>query len=390
MSSESSPYQITNGEPYQITYAPHKRQAFGDEEIRAVTECLKDGWLAPGPRTAEFERRVSAFFGKSYGVFVNSGSSANLLALKLAGVGPGVKVVTCALTFATTVAPILQLGGEPVYVDAEEGHYVPSAAAVNAALEASGASIVILANLVGEKPDWERVNGFKIEDSCDTMTTTRCTDISTTSFYASHVITAGGTGGMVMMNLEAMKRRALRLRDWGRAGDNDENVTKRFNHDWQDSDFLKGYDHKFLYTELGYNFKACEMNAAFGLVQLNRLDANLAQRKANVARYVERLQGTEFLSFYRGTWHSTDWLAMPLVTTRRRELAEHLARDHIQMRVCFAGNITRHPAFACGGIETHAVSDDLMMRGFLVGAHHGMTVGDVDVVCDSLLRFVHS
>lgn len=266
---------------------------------------------------------------------VNSGSSANLLALLVAGVVAGDEVVTCTLTFATVVAPIVQLGATPVFVDAEEaGRYVPSVAAVVAAVTPR-TRCVMLANLLGAKPDWEALREalparvVLIEDSCDTMTRTECTDIACASFYASHVITAGGGGGMVMCNDDAQRARALTLRDWGRAGNNSESVEDRF------GSAVDGitYDAKFLYIERGYNFKSTEMNAAFGLVQLGRLDGFLAKRKAHVARYVERLAGrSSYVLPARSA--DFDWLAMPLLCDRRQELIEFLEERGVQTRMC--------------------------------------------------------
>ena len=374
----------------KVWYAPNKFQAYGEEEIRAVTECLKRGWLAPGPETDRFQERVAKYFGKDYGIFVNSGSSANMVALMLAGVKKGTRVVTCALTFNTTIAPIIQLGGIPCFIDADEGHYVPSVDAIVEAVESTGSKIVFLPNLVGEKPDWDHLRArlnrdvLLIEDSCDTMTNTPCTDISTTSFYASHIITAGGTGGMVMVNSTGHRDRALSIRDWGRVGNNSEEMSDRFQHD------VDGilYDGKFLYSELGYNFKACEMNAAFGNVQMDHLHENKAIRKRNVARYVERLQGSIY-GLPKNN-EKTDWLAMPLTTVRRHDLASYLEARDIQVRVCFAGNVTRHPAYRKDYLQDFPVADHQMKEGILLGAHHGLTLSDVDRVCDALLAFAES
>ena len=192
-----------------IWYAPNKFEAYGQEEIDAVTECLKDGWLAPGPRTARFEAEVSKYFGKQFGIFCNSGSSANVLALLMAGLKSGDEVITPACTFSTTVAPLCQLGLKPVFCDVEERTFVPSVEQTLQKLTPLTKAIFI-PNLAGSKPDWkqlrrslkdlDREDVCLIEDSCDTMTHTVDSDIAVISFYASHVITAGGGGGMVMCN----------------------------------------------------------------------------------------------------------------------------------------------------------------------------------------------
>ena len=137
----------------QIWYAPHMFEAYGDEEIEAVTECLRAGWLAPGPRTAQFEEEVATFFGKKFGVFVNSGSSANMLALLVAGVSEGVEVVTPALTFSTVIAPLLQLRAKIVFCDAMPTTYVASVDQVMAVVT-ENTKVIFLPNLIGSKPDW--------------------------------------------------------------------------------------------------------------------------------------------------------------------------------------------------------------------------------------------
>ena len=170
---------------------------------------MKDGWLAPGPKTAEFEVLVSHFFGKIYGIFCNSGSSANILALHMAGLKPGDEVITPACTFSTTVAPLCQLQLKLVFCDVEVRTFVPSVTQVMEKVTERTKALFI-PNLAGSKPDWSalkleckkigRSDIVLIEDSCDTMTYTKDSDISVISFYASHVITAGGGGGMVMCN----------------------------------------------------------------------------------------------------------------------------------------------------------------------------------------------
>ena len=235
----------------KVWYAPNKFEAYGEEEIQAVNDCLREGWLAGwGPRTVEFENKIAERFGKKYGLFVNSGSSAILLALHALEIGPGDDVVTPACGFSTTVAPIAQVGARPVFCDVDVGRYVPSVDQIRAVVTPATKALLI-PNLIGNTPDWEGLrtafpNLVLIEDSADTITRTECTDVSTTSFYASHVITAGGTGGMVMFNDDRLLKRATMFRDWGRIGDNVEDPSERFNH------CVDGipYDWKFLYLSL--------------------------------------------------------------------------------------------------------------------------------------------
>ena len=246
-------------------------------------------------------------------------------------------------------------------------------------------------NLIGNKPDWTKLQNeltrikrediYIIEDSADTVTETLDSDVSTTSFYASHVITAGGMGGMVMFNDEKYVKRALQYRDWGRIGDNNENMDERFSHE------VDGipYDYKFLYGVLGYNMKCSEMSAAFGLVQLERFQTFKQKRRDNIERYLENLKDVKELILPDDSI-KPNWLAIPLQTERRLELLTFLEDNNIQTRVTFAGNVTRHPVYR--EYKQDFINADLVMKnGFLLGAHHGMSIEDVDYVCDKIKEF---
>jgi len=375
----------------KVWYAPNKLEAYGEEEIKAVEQCLRDGWLAGfGPRSIEFEEKIAKEFGKKFGVFVNSGSSACLLAVASLDLPKGSKIITPACTFSTTLAPIIQLGYKPVFVDVGLNDYVADIIqVVNAITEEVKA--IMLPNLIGNKPNWKllrqilknmgREDIILIEDSADTVTETLESDISTTSFYASHVITAGGMGGMVMFNDEKYAKRALMFRDWGRIGDNSEDMSERFAHD---VDGLP-YDYKFLYGVLGYNMKCSEMSAAFGLVQLERFQTFKNKRRDNIKRYLENLKDVKELILPDDSIEP-NWLAIPLQTERRLELLNFLESNNIQTRVTFAGNVTRHPIYR-EYLQEFKNSDLIMKNGFLLGAHHGMGFDDVDYVCDKIKEF---
>ena len=375
----------------KVWYAPNKFEAYGEEEIKAVEECLRDGWLAGfGPRSVEFEKRIAKHFGKKYGVFVNSGSAACLLALASLQLPKGTKVITPACTFSTTLAPIIQLGLIPIFVDVDLDTYCVNTKELLSAID-DDVKALMIPNLIGNKPDWKAIKeGLQemgrddiilIEDSADTVTHTPETDIATTSFYASHVITAGGAGGMVMFNNEKYRNVSLQFRDWGRIGDNSEDMSDRFNHK------VDGipYDYKFLYGVLGYNMKSSEMNAAFGLVQLERFKKFEKIRRDNIERYIENLQGVGDLVLPDDSI-KPNWLAIPLQTSKRFELLHFLEDNNIQTRVTFAGNVTRHPVYR-EYLQEFSNSDTIMKNGFLLGAHHGMTIEDVDYVCDKIKEF---
>jgi CDP-6-deoxy-D-xylo-4-hexulose-3-dehydrase len=376
----------------KVWYAPNKFESYGEDEIKAVEECLRDGWIAGfGPRSVKFEEVVAKYFGKKYGVFVNSGSSACLLALASLQLPKGSEVITPACTFSTTVAPMVQLGLKPIFCDVGLNTYVPSVQDVIALIN-ENTRVIMIPNLIGNKPDWKAIRQhlisiyrediILIEDSADTMTYTEETDISTTSFYASHVITAGGSGGMVMFNSEKFRDVSLQFRDWGRIGNNAEEVDQRFNHQ------VDGipYDFKFLYGVLGYNFKSSEMNAAFGLVQMEKLDKFVEIRRNNIKRYLENLQDVKEILLPDDSIEP-NWLAIPLQYEDRLGLLTYLEEQDIQTRVTFAGNITRHPVYR-EYLQPFQNADTIMKNGFLLGAHHGMSIDDVDYVCDQIKEYI--
>ena len=376
----------------KIWYAPNKKEAYGDLEIKAVVDCLNDGWLAGfGPRSIEFEEKVSALFAKKCGLFVNSGSSAILLGLNALNLQKGDEVITPACTFSTTLAPVIQCGLKPVFCDVEVGTYVPTAEQVCAKIT-DKTKVILLPDLIGSKPDWAKIKQQLIacgrtdivlfEDAADTITETVETDIAITSFYSSHLITAAGSGGMVMFNDEKLLKRATMFRDWGRIGDNSEDIKTRFEYS------IDGipYDYKFLYGAVGYNMKSSELNAAFGLVQISRIEEIREKRRSVFNRYLENLKDLEDKLVLPINTFNSDWLAIPFMTPRRLELLTYLEENNIQTRVCFAGNVTRHPVYR-EYLEEFPNADRIMAQGFLLGAHHGMTVEDADYVCAKIREF---
>ena len=192
----------------KVWYAPNKKEAYGQREIDAVVECLNDGWLAGfGPKSVEFERKVSDLFAKKHGLFVNSGSSAILLGLNALNLEPGDEIVTPACTFSTTIAQFYNAVLNLFFCDVEFQTYVPSPEQVCEKVT-DKTKVILLPNLIGSKPDWAEIRKrvgdkiFLFEDSADTITYTPDTDVAITSFYSSHLITAAGSGGMVMFNDE--------------------------------------------------------------------------------------------------------------------------------------------------------------------------------------------
>ena len=345
----------------------YAQAVYGREEIDAVVNVLENQSLAlmTGPSVTQFEARVAALFGKAYGLMVNSGSSANLLAIAALGLSPGNEVITPALTFSTTVAPLVQHGLVPVFVDVEADTYNIDAGLVEAMIGPKTRAMMI-PNLIGNLPEWASLreiadrHGLKvIEDSADTIgskyrgePTGSLSDIATTSFYASHIVTCGGFGGAVCINDPELERRAKLLRGWGRSSSilgESEATEDRFNMSISGID----YDAKFVFESPGYNFLPSEMAAAFGLVQLDRLENYADRRVRNFGALTAFFHEYEnWFILPRQTKETyTPWLAVPLVVRdnapfTRRQLQLHFEDQGIQTRTVFTGNILRQPGFS--------------------------------------------
>jgi CDP-6-deoxy-D-xylo-4-hexulose-3-dehydrase len=381
----------------------------GEPEIDAVVDVLRTSTQL-GKNVKEMERRVAHLFDKRFGVMVNSGSSANFLAMKLLDLPAGSEVITPALTFATTVAPIVQNGLIPAFVDVTPGTYNIDVDAIQAMITTNTRAMMI-PSLIGNLPDWDRIRAIAdahdlivVEDSADTLGATlqdRSTGtrshISTTSFYGSHVINAGGTGGMVCLNDPAQHRRAMLLRSWGRTSSlfgQSETIENRFNV------AVDGipYDAKFLFEELGYNLEPNEMGAAFGLVQLDKLEGNIAAREAAFSRHFEFFsQFEDWFVLPRQLPHArTGWLAFALTVRdtapfTRRDMQIFLEQHDIQTRPVFTGNILRQPAMK--GVESrvspggYPVADAVMRGGILIAGHHGLTEAQFDYMHETFASF---
>lgn len=373
---------------------PYGRTVHGEEEIAAVVNVLRTS-TQMGKHVREMEEKVAAFFQKQSGIMLNSGSSANYLAIEILDLPEGSEVITPVLTFSTTVAPLVRNKLIPVFVDVEPGTYNIDAKKVEAMITAKTKALMI-PNLLGNLPDWkllralaDRYNLIVIEDSCDTLGATiegasvgRYTDLSTTSFYGSHVINCAGNGGMLCVNTEELATRAKLLRSWGRSSSlfvESEAIENRFHVKVDDIP----YDAKFVFEALGYNMEPSEMGAAFGLVQLSKLDQNIATREKWFA-----IQDTFFKAYE--DWFilpkqlpnsRTGWLAYPLTLKAgapfsRTELQIFLEKRNIQTRTVFTGNILRQPGFKnieCRRDEAgYEHTDNVMRGGILMGCHHGL------------------
>lgn len=391
-------------------HVPYGKTVHGEEEIDAVVNVLRTS-TQMGKNVREFEEKVAALYDKKHGVMVNSGSSALYLAVDLLQLPEGSEVITPALTFATTVAPLVKNGLIPAFVDVEEGTYNTDWSKVEEMITPKTKAFMI-PNLMGNLPDWKKLreiadkhNLFVVEDSADTLgaeidgkSSGRFADMSTTSFYGSHVINAGGNGGMLCLNDDKMLERAKLLRSWGRSSSlfvESEAIENRFN---VHVDGIR-YDAKFIFAEPGYNIEPSEMGAAFGLVQLGKLQHNINEREKNYNTHLEFFKKHEGFFILPKQLENcrTGWLAFP-VTVRdtapftRTELQIFLEKRNIQTRTVFTGNILRQPGFV--NIERkeskagYPESDKVMRGGMLLGCHHGITPEMMGHMHDSIDLFI--
>jgi len=372
---------------------PYALAFHGKEEEDAVLEVLREHKTVMGPKIVNFEAEVALLFGKKYGIMVNSGSSANLVALKILNLPPGSEVITPALTFATVVAPILQCHLKPVFLDVVKGNYQIDIDKIEEKIT-SNTKALMIPSLVGNIPDLRKIreicdkhNLIFIEDSCDTiggtfegMPTGSFSHVSTTSFYGSHIITAAGGGGMVCVNTKEHMERSKVIRGWGRSSavDETEDLDKRFGTMIGDIQ----YDSKFVFSEPGYNFLPLEISAAFGLAQLKKLPAFTKRRNENFANLLFFFQRYEkyFILPKQLPQVMTNWIAFPLTIRKeapfnRREITTYLEENDIQTRPIMAGNILRQPGFKSAEFppEGFPNSDEVMGGGFFVGCHQGLS-----------------
>jgi len=376
---------------YKVTYA---KAVHGKEELKAVVDVIRHNATAMGINVHEFESQVAKLFGKKFGVMVNSGSSANLLAARIFSLPKGSEIITPVVTFSTTIAPFIQQGIVCAFVDVKRGTYQIDVDKIEEMITKKTKALVI-PSLIGNIPDLLRLRAIAkkykllfLEDSCDTLGATFngkptgiFSDISTTSFYGSHIITAGGNGGMICVNTNEWNRKALILRGWGRGSSviTSEDVKKRFSYRIQG----ELYDAKFLFEEIGYNFIPNELEAAFGLAQLDKLamfrkirQQNFQTLKTYFSRYKnifilpEELAGVD-----------TVWLAFPITIREgspfsRYEIVSYLEKHGVQTRPVFTGNILRQPGFknipAKRDKRGYPVADEIMRNAFLIGCHHGI------------------
>lgn len=393
-------------------HVPYGQTVHGEEEIEAVVNVLRTS-TQMGKHVRELEERIAALYNKNHGLMVNSGSSALYLAADLLGYEEGSEIITPALTFSTTVAPQIKKGWVPAFVDVEEGTYNIDANKVEDMITPKTKAMII-PNLIGNLPDWkvlreiaDKHNLFVLEDSADTLgaeingaSSGRFTDMSTTSFYGSHIINCAGNGGMICVNSDEFHNRGRLLRSWGRSSSlyvESEKIENRFNV------VLDGipYDAKFVFEEPGYNLEGSEMGAAFGLVQLNKLGQNIDARTANfnnLRSFFEQYE--EFFILPNQLPDSrTGWLAFTLTVRDdapfiRRDMQIFLEKRNIQTRTVFTGNILRQPGFKNqphkASAKGYPEADKVMRGGILLACHHGLVEEQIAHMKESVTEFMKS
>lgn len=395
---------------YKVLYAEAN---YGQQEIDAVIKVLESQRhnMVASSNVTEFQEKISSLFGKSFGVMSNSGSSANLLALAPFEFKKGKNVITPALTFSTTVAPIVQCGLIPNFVDCKIDTLQIDEDAIEDKINSDTVAIMV-PNLIGNLPDWKRIrkiadkhNIMVIEDSADTVgyeidgvIGNPYTDVATTSFYASHIITGAGVGGMTCFNDSLLRDKALSLRGWGRRSSQygeTEDTSRRLSATLDGMD----YDDKYIFDDLGYNFIPSEISAAFALVQLGYLEKNIQTRLRNYSALTDILSdhSDSIRLFSSLNTARTNWLAFPLVLQGplsgcRKELQYYLEDRGIQTRTIFTGNILRHPALdnedVIGNVDEFPNSDEVMKNGILLGCHSRLSLDQINYMGDAINSFI--
>ena len=396
-------------ESINIDRVPYGLAVHDSEEEEAVLEVIKNHKTIMGDNVKLFEKKVSDLFGKERGIMVNSGSSANLLAMELLDCPKNSEVITPILTFATTLSPILKKELIPVFVDVEPETYIVNIDEIEQAITSKTKALMI-PSLLGNVPDLRRLrkiadenNLIFIEDSADTLGATfdniptgKFSDISTTSFYGSHIITAAGEGGMICCNNQKWEKRCRILRGWGRTSalNESEKIEDRFNIKLNDIP----YDSKFIFEEIGYNFLPTEISAAFGLVQLKKLKKFTTIRQANFNNLYEFFSKTKFFKLPRQLPEvKTAWLAFPLTINQdapfsRLELVKYLEINGIQTRPIFTGNVLKQPAFHKINYKNlgkdYGIADYIMKNSFLIGCNHGLTEKHIEKIIETFRSFL--
>ena len=394
----------------RLSKIPYGKNVYDQREIKAVIKTLNKS-TQMGESVNTFEKKVSKYFSKKFGLMVNSGSSALILALQVMNFKKGSEVLTPCLNFGTAVSSIMLNNLTPILVDCEVSTLQIDLSKIENKIT-NKTKAMLIPNLIGNIPDWKGIrkiankyNLMIIEDSADTLggtikgrSTGIYSDISITSFYGSHTISCAGNGGMFLTNNKNFFTRAKVLRSWGRMSTmikDSENIKKRLGIK------LKGfdYDKKFVFSEVGYNFEPSEVGASFGLIQLDKFKKFNAMRNKNFNSHYNFFNKLKkyFLVPKISKDVKTNFLAYPIILKEklgfnRKELQIHLEKNKIQTRPIFSGNILRHPAFSClinnkNKLNEFKNSDYIMKNGLLIGCHQGLTKKNISQIHSAILSF---
>lgn len=400
---------------------PVSGKVFDHLELLKMTEAVFDGWWTEGRFSDEFEKKFNEFLGVNFSSLTNSGSSANLLAFssltsfKLGDrrLKKGDEVIAVAAGFPTTVNPVIQMGLVPVFVDVGLGDYNAIYEEVEKAISPK-TKAVFLAHTLGNPYDLGKIadlckknNLWFIEDCCDALGSKfqgkyvgTFGDVATCSFYPAHHITMG-EGGIVFTNNPIINKIVRSIRDWGRdcwcKTGMDGTCTKRFC--WQLGDLPYGYDHKYVYSELGYNLKITDIQAALGLAQLEKLEYFIEKRKENFKYLYEKLKDFEKYFILPKKHEDADpsWFGFLLSVKKdagftRDEFIKYLNEKKVATRLLFAGNITKQPYFINNNIEYRKIgdlpnTDFIMSNTFWIGVYPGLSQEMLDYVADCFKEF---
>ena len=390
----------------------YAKAVYDKKEINAVNAVLKNPIaLMDGPKVKEFENKATKVFGKKFGLMVNSGSSANLLALASFNFKKNSEIITPSLTFSTTVAPIYQIGCIPHFIDVEERKYTADLSQIEKCINKKTVAIMI-PNLLGNIADWKKIHKLAkkynlklIEDSADTIgykfnngTTGKYSDTVTTSFYGAHLITGAGFGGLVCFNDKKLYENAKRLRAYGRSSaifNESEGVKNRFKNK------ISGiaYDGKYIFSDMGYNFIPSEISATFALEQLKKLKNIVSKRikNFNILNSYFIKNPDYFRTPIQNKTTRTGWLAYPILLKKkcglsRTKLQIFLEERGIQTRPIFTGNILRQPIMKKRIFKkskySNINSDDIMENGLLIGCHHGLKNNELKYIIETIKKII--
>ena len=398
-------------------------RVFDEKEMINLIDSSLDFWLTYGSYSKEFEKKLAEFLNVRWAFLVNSGSSANLLAfyaltsplLKERQVKRGDEVITVAAGFPTTVAPIVQYGAVPVFVDMELKHFNVDVTQLEKALSPKTKAIMIAHslgnpfNLKAVKEFCDKHNLWLIEDNCDALGSTydgkptgTWGDIGTSSFYPPHHMTMG-EGGATYTDNPLLKKIMLSMRDWGRdcwcESGVDNTCGCRFSQSF--GTLPKGYDHKYVYSHFGFNLKVSDMQAAIGVAQLEKFPTFVEKRKENFAKLYNGLKDLEeIILVEKQPLSDPSWFGFMItlkdgVKFSRNEIVEFLENSNIQTRNLFAGNMLRHPMFdSLVENEEYRVvgqlpnTDKIMNDSFWIGLYPGMGDKAIGYMIDTIKKFL--